>query len=401
MNTKVMATGVSNGGGAAILAAEQDDAIKPLIDAVVVSEPQVQPTPKDFVIRFRDGEFKNHSRSLLDTATLMNLYAPCAAFILDTSDPSGTDQQRRAQRCSQLRTAGLLKSDDVVEQAREAVGVVHRHGFLEEADFLLPMHEHFGFWRLLSAFYTNAYARASVYDHLCGVSLAPIDGNGQARKIPPALQAQLFGWSNGLSYFSPMGTADVIDDQSASPSDLGAALCFRSLTTGTYYPNQNSVTAHRINFDCVQAGVAEVRANGNLHGKPSIILHGRCDALVPPNHSSRPYYGLNQLVEKGCSRLSYFEVVNGNHFDHFIPQFGRNLLVPMHYYFEQALTLMRRHLFDPDVSSIPPSQVVPASASHKPWTQETYRQDLPDIQIEPEDKNRIIFCEQILSIPIG
>src|SRR5271163_2551254 len=86
-NTKVIATGVSNGGGAAILAAEQDDAINPLIDAVVVSEPQVQPTPGDFVIRFRDEDFKNHSRSLLDTATLMNLYAPCAAFVLDNSDP--------------------------------------------------------------------------------------------------------------------------------------------------------------------------------------------------------------------------------------------------------------------------------------------------------------------------
>jgi hydroxybutyrate-dimer hydrolase len=400
-NTKVMATGVSNGGGAAILAAEQDDAIKPLIDAVVVSEPQVQPTPGDFVIRFRNEEFKNHSRSLLDTATLMNLYAPCAAFVLDNSDPSSANQQRRAQRCGQLRAAGLLKSDDVVEQAREAIGIIHRHGLLEEADLLLPLHELLGFWELLAAFYANAYARASVSDHLCGVSLAPIDGNGRATAMPPPLQAQLFGWSNGLSYVSPMGSANVIDDQGTSPSDLGAALCFRSLTTGTFYPKQNSVEARWSNFNLVQAGVAEVRAKGNLRGKPSIILHGRCDALIPPNHSSRPYYGLNQSVEKGRSRLSYIEVVNGNHFDHFIPQFGPKSLVPMHYYFERALTLMRKHLLDPGNSPLPPSQVVPATANHKPWTQETYKQDLPDIQIEPQDKNRIAYCERILSIPIG
>jgi hydroxybutyrate-dimer hydrolase len=400
-NTKVIATGVSNGGGAAIRAAEQDDAINPLIDAVVVSEPQVQPTPGDFVIRFRDEDFKNHSRSLLDTATLMNLYAPCAAFVLDNSDPSSADQQRRAQLCGRLRAAGLLKSDGVVEQAREAVGIIHRHGLLEEADFLLPLHEFFGFWQLLSAFYANAYARASVSDHLCGVSLAPMDGDDRATAMPPNIRAQLFGWSNGLSYSSPMGSANVLDDQRASPLDLGAALCFRSLAAGTSYPNQNFVEARWINSDLVQAGIAEVRAKGDLHGKPSIILHGRCDALIPPNHSSRPYFGLNHLVEKAGSRLSYIEVITGNHFDHFIPEFGAKSLVPMHYYFEQALTLMRKHLLDPGNNPRPQSQVVPATANHKPWTRETYWQDLPDIQIEPQDQNRIAFCGQVLSIPIG
>ena len=400
-NTKVIAAGVSNGGAAAILAAEQDDAIDPLIDAVVVNEPQVQPTPGNFVIRFRDEEFANHSRSLFDTVTLMNLYGPCAAFVLDNSDPSSANQQRRAQRCGQLRAAGLLKSDGVVEQAREALGIIHRHGLLEDADFLLPFHEVFGFWQLLSAFYANAYARASVSDHICGVSLASIDGNGRTTSMLPALQAQLFGWSNGLSCVSPMGGANVIDDQRASPSDLGAALCFRSLTTGISYPKQNSVEARWINSNLVQAGIAEVRAKGDLHGKPSIILHGRSDALIPPNHSSRPYFGLNQLAENGRSGLSYIEVVSGNHFDHFIPIFGQKSLVPMHYYFERALTLMRMHLLDPSNNPRPPSQVVPATANHKPWTQETYKKDLPDIQMEPQDHNRIAFSEHTLSIPIG
>jgi hydroxybutyrate-dimer hydrolase len=331
----------------------------------------------------------------------MNLYAPCAAFALDNSDPSSANQQRRAQRCGQLRAAGLLKSDGVVEQAREAVGIIHRHGLLEEADFLLPLHEFFGFWQFLSAFYANAYARASVSDHLCGVSLAPIDGKGRTTSMPPILQAQLFGWSNGLSYESPMGSANVVNDQHASASDVGAALCFRSLTTGTSYPKQNSSEARWINSNFVQTGIAEVRAKGDLQGKPSIMLHGRCDALIPPNHSSRPYFGLNQSVEAGRSRLSYIEICNGNHFDHFIPQFGSQFLVPMHYYFEQALTLMRKHLLDPSNNPRPTSQVVPATANHKPWTRETYKRDLPDIEIKPQDHNRIVFRDHILSISIG
>src|SRR5262249_15424324 len=73
---RVIAAGVSNGGGAALAAAEQDDPAAPLIDGVVVSEPQVQPTPRsDFVIRYGDAVFTDHSRSLLDTVTLMNVYA--------------------------------------------------------------------------------------------------------------------------------------------------------------------------------------------------------------------------------------------------------------------------------------------------------------------------------------
>jgi hydroxybutyrate-dimer hydrolase len=46
---------------------------------------------------------------------------------------------------------------------------------------------------------------------------------------------------------------------------------------------------------------------------------GARDALLPPNHTSRAYFGLNKTVEQGNSRLSYIEVVNGNHFDAFIP----------------------------------------------------------------------------------
>ena len=57
---------------------------------------------------------------------------------------------------------------------------------------------------------------------------------------------------------------------------------------------------------------------GNLRGKPAIIVHGRADALVPVNHTSRPYFGANKIVEGTASRLSYIEVLNAQHFETFI-----------------------------------------------------------------------------------
>ena len=128
---------------------------------------------------------------------------------------------------------------------------------------------------------------------------------------------------------------------------MGPALCFRSLATGVSYPGQIPAGARWIDTPRIEAGIADVRATGNLQGKPALILHGRSDALIPPNHSSRAYFGLNKIVEGASSRLSYIEIVNANHFDGFISLFGKKRLVPIHYYLDQALSKMRSHLLDP------------------------------------------------------
>ena len=89
--------------------------------------------------------------------------------------------------------------------------------------------------------------------------------------------------------------------------NLDGALCLRNLVTGS------DDWAKRL-----QAGVDEARRNGNLRGKPAIIVHGRNDALLPVNHTSRPYVALNRKVEGSGSKLSYVEVTNAQHFDAFI-----------------------------------------------------------------------------------
>jgi hydroxybutyrate-dimer hydrolase len=404
-NTKVIAAGVSNGGGAALRAAEQDDPARPLIDAVVVSEPQVQPQKSGgFAIRYRGNVLRDHSRSFFDTVTLMNLYAPCAALLLDERNaPNSPIQQIRAQRCALLHSRGLLTVTGVREQAQEALQIIHDHGFLAEADFILPWHEEHGLWRVLTAAYANAYGRANVTDHLCSCSFAAIDRSGQPKAPSPALASQLFGWSNGLTFISPHGITDVIDDQPMPDFNLGPALCFRSLATGVSYPGQILAGAQWIDTPRIEAGISEVRATGDLQGKPALILHGRSDALIPPNHSSRAYFGLNKIVEGAASRLSYIEIVNANHFDGFISMFGKKRLVPMHYYLDQALSKMRSHLLDPVKHRLPGSQVVAARADNKPWNRgdDAYKNDLPDIALEPVAAQRIEFRDATVEIPDG
>ena len=65
----------------------------------------------------------------------------------------------------------------------------------------------------------------------------------------------------------------------------------------------------------LEQGISEILGDGNLHGVPTIIVHGRADALIPVNHSSRPYYVLTKQVEGGTSQLHYYEVRNAQHLD--------------------------------------------------------------------------------------
>ena len=76
-NTLVIASSVSNGGGATLRAAEQ--APKGMIDGIVVSEPNVNPCTK--ALRHPAGRRRRWPRTaglLIDYTTLMNLFQGCA-----------------------------------------------------------------------------------------------------------------------------------------------------------------------------------------------------------------------------------------------------------------------------------------------------------------------------------
>ena len=306
-NTIVIASSLSNGGGAAIAAAELDS--EGLIDGVAVSEPQVQ-LPKNLSVSVKRGgaAVPAFGKTLYDYTTLATLLQPCAVG--------------NAARCATAASLGLVGGASAAAQAADAAAKLVANGWEPESALLNASHAGVGI--LVATTYASAYTRSSVADRTCGYTL---------NASTPAALAAMFATGSGVP---AMVNADV---------EQGVT-CLRNLQTGSDALSQK-----------LQAGVDEVRRNGNLRGKPAIIVHGRSDALLPVNHTSRPYVALNKSVEGNGSKLSYIEVTNANHFDAFLPIPGLDTqLVPLHVYMNRALDAMWAHLTTG--TALPPSQVV-------------------------------------------
>jgi len=355
-NTLVIASSVSNGHG---LAAAEGDTTG-LIDAVVVGEPQINLTLPAGLIVARGGV--NYpaaaiGRPLYDYTSLANMLFPCAAYspTLAMSPFLANVTMASAQnRCGALAASGDVIGADFISQANDALARLRAAGYEVESDLLYASMFAFA-TPAVAVTFANAYARASVIDNLCGFSFATTNAGGMptAAAISPMLT--VFGNGNGipptnginLIYNNAVGgpiNHFVADNNFAF---LGAQ-CLRQLWT------TSSAAAV-----AVQAGVNEVRVTGNLRAKPTLIVHGRADTQVPVNHTSRPYFGANKMVEGAASRLSYIEVLNAQHFETFLPFAGfSERWIPLHYYDNQALNLMWNHLRSG--APLPGSQVVRA-----------------------------------------
>jgi hydroxybutyrate-dimer hydrolase len=348
-NTLVIASSVSNGGGASLLAAQQD--ANGLIDGVAVGEPQIQPLPPASLHIKRGGKpVAAHSKPLFDYTTLANLFQVCASrspSLAASPLLAAIVAPRAAQRCAALREAGLVRGSTTEEQADEALGALREAGWEPESDLIHASH-----WALatpaIAVTYANTYGRSSVLDNACGFSFGATDANGNPTAAAPASVAQIFANGNGIpptsginiinnnSFGGPKLDAVSFSSEGVQDYNTPGALCLRSLTDAA----------------SVREGIAGVRASGSVRGKPTVIVHGRADALVPVNHSSRPFAGLNGLVE-----VRYYEVTNAQHFDAFLPLAGYDTrFIPLHVYFNRAVKLMYDHL--KHGTPLPASQVV-------------------------------------------
>ncbi|MEO8120254.1 MAG: 3-hydroxybutyrate oligomer hydrolase family protein [Rhodoferax sp.] len=351
-NTTVIVVGDSNGGGAALLAAEQDS--KGWIDGVVAGQPQIQPQASDKVVVKRGGkDFVGGGKSLLDYFTQAILYQPCATLATPNA-PSASAITFAANRCASLLDKGLLISTTLPDQATEALNKIHDLGWELDSDDLIPFHFLVAPGATANK-YANSQGRFGVEDRLCGQSIAAVDSAGRPRAATALELASIFSSAAGGA---PAGSIDLVNDNdptgprreslsiSASTNrqdyNIDGMLCLRNLVTGS------SAEAKR-----VQTGIAELRATGNVRGKPTLIVHGRTDARVPTMFSSRPYVALNSLAENN-DRLRYIEVNNINHlgaggaFD--------SHYVSLTYYEEQALGMMWNHL--KTGAALPPHQYV-------------------------------------------
>jgi hydroxybutyrate-dimer hydrolase len=385
-NTVVVASSVSNGGGASLRAAEQDR--DRLIDGIAVSEPNVQPRyDSSFTIRQGDGPaLAAHSRPLYDYITLINLYEPCAALSI-AGAPFNTAAS--AGRCAALFRNGLLKSADQAAQAVEAQAIINGYGILPEQNFLQPSYSTFFVPQSIAVTYANAYAKAGVERNLCGYSFAYAE-NGVPAPLPLADAANLFAVGSGIP---PTGGVVLInndapggarEDRSSTPDqNLAGALCLRGLAT-----DEQSDW---------QANLAPVQATGSLRGKPAVIVNGRADGVIPPNHASRPYYALTQKSAADAGTVRYYEVTNATHLDTFnaFPGFDARY-IPLHHYYFQALDLMWDHLVNG--APLPPSQVV-HTVPRGPGAPPIKPANLPPVRQAAAEDALIRFSGTELSIP--
>jgi hydroxybutyrate-dimer hydrolase len=403
-NTVVIASSISNGAGAALAAAEQD--VFGLIDGVAVTEPNIQvDIRRDPVIKRGALTYTGGSRPLFDYFTFANLYQPCAALSTRAQPaplPTFLVTLFATARCQSLADKGLLAGTTTAAQADEALDKLFAYGW--EPDTAVLHLSHFALASpAIAMTYSNAHGRFSVADNLCGFSFGAADAAGVPMAAPAAAIAGVFGTGNGVP---PTGAIAIInnlsvggakrDNVSVSPStgrqdyNIDGALCQRNLWTGA--DRDRKLDSLRVRF-----GIAEVQQRGDLNGKPSIIVHGRNDTLVPVNFSSRPYYAENQKREGRKSRLSYIEVTNAQHFDAFLgfPGYAENY-VPLHVYFNRALDAMYAHLTAG--AALPPSQVV-RTTKRGAITTPIAAGNVPPWSTSPAASDRIVFDDNTLTIP--
>ncbi|SAL66664.1 exported hydrolase [Caballeronia arvi] len=357
-----IASSVSNGGGAALAAAEQDT--DGWITAVVVGEPQINLNlPSQVSVRQGGVPVGSFGRPLADYTTLANLLQPCAALApaaagapyLTTLAVSTTNAIRTA-RCATLATNGLVSGGNTVAQATDALNQLHQAGYQTDSDTLqAPMWDSQAV-PAVAVTYADAYMKASVLDNLCNFSFGTTNAVTGAAGVTPIVSPMpnIFGNgngippTNGINLVYNVGTTGAADHRFATPdASYAGAACMRALWT-----NGNPTMVDSVNA---------IRVNANLRGKPAIIVQGRADALVPINHASRPYLGANRVAEGSKSQLSLYEIMNGQHFDAFLSVAGFDTrFIPVHYYDIQALNLMWNHL--KNNAPLPPSQVVRAVA---------------------------------------
>jgi hydroxybutyrate-dimer hydrolase len=409
-NTLVIASSVSNGGGASLAAGELDS--EGLIDAVVVSEPQVQPNSlltSKLTIKRGETVIANHSKGLYDYVTLANLYQPCAALAANNVGAPGAlfiNVGFAQNRCMALKQKGLLSASTLADQATEAQAVLNANGWEPESNILGPSHYGLRVAPAVATTYANAHGRFSVLDNLCGFSYGATNAVGQPAPLPALNLVQVFATGNGVPPTNGINIINnwslggpLLDQISVSPStglqdyNADGAECLRNLFT-------------KMDFNTlrVRLGVVEVKRNGNLHGKPTIIVHGRADNLIPVNHASRPYFGLNKMVEGKRSKLHYYEVTNAQHFEAFI---GLTSLlggydtrfIPLHVYGVEALNMMYAHL--KNGTPLAPSQLVRtiprggAPGAANPIT----AANTPPIQGTPAASDLITFSGLTVNIP--
>lgn len=307
-NTRIVAVGISNGGGAVLRAAEQEG---DWLDAVVAGEPSV----------LVDG---NDSRALYDYTTEAMLLMPCALLAMDDLPQPPLQAQARgqwAERCRALREAGLVEGADADAQARDALARMRASGWTEDALRAGALSVGFDLWRAVAVTYASAYGRFGVGAHPCGYAWSAQNPDGTRR---PATAQERAAWWSDASGIPPGAGVGIVDDSVRIDPSLSRLQCLRGLWRGA------STEAER-----VRRGIAETRAGLPRKGLPVTVIHGADDGLIPMAFTSAPYVAKARAAGRD---VRFWQVRRAQHFDAFLglPDYGARYL-PMLPYVYRAL----------------------------------------------------------------
>lgn len=318
-NTRVIATGLSNGGGAVLRAAELDG---DWLDGVVAIAPNVWP-----------GE---GGRALYDYVTEAAIYMPCALLHsrFDTvamARPGGVKPPAWIARCASLRALGELAGESPEAQAQSAYDRLRASGWSDGAIEAGALSVSFDLWRAVAVAYASAYTAATADAMPCGYGYAMFDASGAPRAASMAERAAWWSDTSGIPPAGGVGLIDAMAATNATDPHLPGLQCLRALW------DSGSAMSLRLH-----AGVDATKAALPRAGLPVVVIHGADDGLVPEAFSGGAYSPWAQAQGRD---LRYWSVANAQHFDAFLglPPLAVRY-VPLLPYAYRALDAMWAHI---------------------------------------------------------
>ncbi|WP_426702883.1 3-hydroxybutyrate oligomer hydrolase family protein [Rhodanobacter sp. Col0626] len=320
-NTKIIAAGLSNGGGGVLQAAGLDGAN--FFAGVVALEPNVHTA--------------GHGRALYDYATEAAIWLPCALnskrFVSApfARMPDGAPLPAWVLRCASLRARGQLGGHTMAGQSEQAYQYLRARGWTDEAMATAASSTAFDLWRTITAGYASSYLRRGIADMPCGFHYAAVGMGGLPSVTDPLTRAAWWADGSGIPPGNGIGLFGGMD-VSADPALKGSE-CLRALWIGDDHEAQ-----------ALQASIAATAVKLPRIDLPLWVVHGASDGLLPTAFSSEPYVAW--LRNEGRQPL-YWKAPHAQHFDAFLalPGFGERH-VPLLPYGYAALDRLWAHLYE-------------------------------------------------------
>ncbi len=310
-NTRVIALGLSNGGGAVLRAAGQDDG---LLDAVIAVAPNIH--------------VPGQGRALYDYVTEAAIYMPCALLDSRFDDTpfarvNGVQPALWQSRCTSLRNNDRAGAASTIAYA---LTTLHASGWTDDAVASAAASTQFDLWRAVAATYASSYLRSAVGSMPCGFRFDGIDANGT---ITANDEAQRAAWWSDASGIPPGAGVGLIGPSSdtGDPTLVGVN-CLRKLWTDGTSP--------------LPAAVDATLAELPRKDLPIVVIHGAADGLIPMAFSGGAYI---DWLRENDRAPSFWPITSGQHFDAFLafPGFGDRhvpLLPYAHAAFDKVLAAL-------------------------------------------------------------